>query len=61
MELCNDYNIGGEDGVRTRDLLHAMQALSQLSYIPVNRETEMVGRAGVEPATRALSGLCSTT
>jgi hypothetical protein len=25
---------GGEDGDRTRYLLHAMQALSQMSYIP---------------------------
>jgi hypothetical protein len=26
--------VGGDRGARTPDLLHAMQALSQLSYIP---------------------------
>ncbi len=25
---------GGDDGIRTRGLFHAMEALSQLSYIP---------------------------
>ena len=28
---------GGDEGDRTPDLLHAMQALSQLSYAPVQR------------------------
>ena len=28
------YALGGDRGARTPDLLHAMQALSQLSYIP---------------------------
>jgi hypothetical protein len=29
-----DLELGGDKGARTPDLLHAMQALSQLSYIP---------------------------
>ncbi len=29
-------NFGGDKQDRTADLLHAMQALSQLSYTPVN-------------------------
>ena len=33
--LCNSNEInGGAEGIRTPDLLHAMQALSQLSYSP---------------------------
>ena len=28
--------IGGDEGDRTPDLLHAMQALSQLSYAPMH-------------------------
>ena len=32
---CAQY--GGDEGDRTPDLLHAMQALSQLSYAPVQR------------------------
>ena len=28
-------NAGGDKGIRTPDLLHAKQALSQLSYTPV--------------------------
>ena len=34
-ELCHRlFQIGGGKRVRTADLLHAMQALSQLSYTP---------------------------
>ena len=29
------YLIGGDKGIRTPDLLHAKQALSQLSYTPI--------------------------
>jgi hypothetical protein len=28
--------VGGGKGIRTPDLLHAMQALYQLSYTPIN-------------------------
>ena len=32
---CNSFSIrGGDEGTRTPDLLHAKQALFQLSYIP---------------------------
>lgn len=31
-----DFQNGGPDKDRTCDLLHAMQALSQLSYRPIN-------------------------
>ena len=34
--LTGVKNHGGDDGTRTRDLLHAKQALSQLSYNPTN-------------------------
>jgi hypothetical protein len=30
------FNLGGDKQDRTADLLHAMQALSQLSYTPIN-------------------------
>ncbi len=40
MEEC-----GGDDGNRTRDLLNAIEALSQLSYIPTgNNYTRSTGR-----------------
>ena len=53
---------GGARRVRTADLLHAMQALSQLSYGPIASsgplgirkaqcQREMVDSAGLEPAT----------
>ena len=34
MPRARVTNFGGDNGIRTRDLLHAMQALSQLSYVP---------------------------
>ena len=34
--VCMRGMIGGAKGDRTPDLLHAMQALSQLSYGPLN-------------------------
>ena len=46
---------GGARRDRTADLLRARQALSQLSYGPMN----LVGLAGVEPATSPLSGVRS--
>ena len=33
-QLSYTAKFGGADGDRTRDLLHAMEALSQLSYSP---------------------------
>ena len=46
--------VGGAREVRTPDFLLAKQALSRLSYGP-----EVVGLAGVEPATSPLSGVRS--
>ena len=40
---------------RTADLLRARQALSQLSYGPIN----LVGLGGLEPPTSPLSGVRS--
>lgn len=34
LNLSVRYANGGDDGIRTHDLLHAKQALSQLSYTP---------------------------
>ena len=31
------FYFGGDEGIRTPDLLHAKQALSQLSYTPTQR------------------------
>jgi hypothetical protein len=31
------HEAGGDEGVRTPDLLRAREALSQLSYVPANR------------------------
>ena len=43
----------GDNEIRTRDLLLARQALSQLSYTP------KVGLSGLEPPTSRLSGVRS--
>ena len=43
----------GENEIRTRDLLLARQALSQLSYTPI------MGLSGLEPPTSRLSGVRS--
>ena len=50
-ERCRYKNFkdGGDDRIRTDDLMLAKHALSQLSYIP------MVGPIGIEPMTSALS------
>ena len=57
---------GGGERDRTDGLLLAKQALSQLSYTPVNREksfrtlpVNLVGLDGVEPSTSRLSGVRS--
>ena len=46
-------NLRGDNEIRTRDLLLARQALSQLSYTP------RVGLSGLEPPTSRLSGVRS--
>ena len=57
---------GGGERDRTDGLLLAKQALSQLSYTPVNRQktfrtlpVNLVGLDGVEPSTSRLSGVRS--
>ena len=60
---------GGDDRIRTGDLLLAKQALSRLSYIPTRRiairgglvvaVTPTVGTGGLEPPTSRLSGVRS--
>ena len=42
---------GGDEGVRTPDLLTASQALSQLSYAPIREKVAMVETRGFEPLT----------
>jgi hypothetical protein len=51
----------GDDGDRTRDLLLAKQALSQLSYVPVScvNLSMKVSDSGLEPETFPLSEGCS--
>ena len=45
--------LSGDNEIRTRDLLLARQALSQLSYTPI------MGLSGLEPPTSRLSGVRS--
>ena len=59
--MCVQYVkelIGGEYRNRTDDLLHAMQALSQLSYNPKDIRL-MVEVNGIEPLTLCLQSRCS--
>ena len=51
----------GDNEIRTRDLLLARQALSQLSYTPVGLSYYIwkVGLSGLEPPTSRLSGVRS--
>ena len=50
----------GPERARTADPLLAKQVLYQLSYRPdIAHAKNMVGRAGIAPATPALSALCS--
>ena len=52
---------GGGERVRTDDPLRARQVLSQLSYTPKKpARMELVGLAGLEPATSRLSVVCSS-
>ena len=44
----NSKNYGGARRDRTADLLHAMQALSQLSYSPTERRTLRASVQGVK-------------
>src|SRR6056297_1580455 len=50
-------SFGGGKGIRTPDLLLARQALSQLSYTPLDRK--MVGLSRFELLTSRLSGVRS--
>lgn len=36
MQFSMTLHLGGDEGIRTPDLLLAKQALSQLSYVPTN-------------------------
>ena len=56
MPLCYRL-LRGPIRDRTVDLLNANQALSQLSYGPINNFN--VGRSGLEPPASRLSGVCS--
>ena len=47
---------GGDEEIRTPNLLRAREALSQLSYIPAIP----VGLSGLEPEASVLSGLRSS-
>ena len=38
---------GGAEGVRTPDLLNAIQALYQLSYDPIRSDEKCKGRGGI--------------
>jgi hypothetical protein len=51
----------GADGIRTRDLLRAKEALSQLSYGPsfATGSIFTMGLSGLEPETFPLSEGCS--
>ena len=51
----------GDNEIRTRDLLLARQALSQLSYTPIGLLSYIwkVGLSGLEPPTSRLSGVRS--
>ena len=49
-EISKEEKIGGGKRDRTADLLHAMQALSQLSYTPTLRKCLVEGKIGKSPA-----------
>ena len=51
---------GGATGTRTPDLLHAMQALFQLSYSPARRRSIAGEGARPDPPTRCLATGCVT-
>ena len=48
--------VGGDEETRTPDPLLAKEMLCQLSYVPADRLTTVVGVSGLEPETSALSG-----
>ena len=50
---------GGDEETRTPDPLLAKEMLCQLSYVPADRLTTVVGVSGLEPEASALSGQCS--
>ena len=57
--LPQSFLVGGARRDRTADLLRARQALSQLSYGPLDSQRELVGLGGFEPPTSPLSGVRS--
>ena len=63
LRMLNYANFSnGDNEIRTRDLLLARQALSQLSYTPIGIflfNFEEVGLSGLEPPTSRLSGVRS--
>ena len=52
-------SVGGDEETRTPDPLLAKEMLCQLSYVPADRLTTVVGVSGLEPEASALSGQCS--
>ena len=50
--------LNGADETRTRDLLHAMQALSQLSYGPIWKQRTLPCRPAPDAAS-ARGGTCT--
>ena len=57
--LYSVFQPSGDNEIRTRDLLLARQALSQLSYTPMGPLYKEVGLSGLEPPTSRLSGVRS--
>ena len=55
--VTRPLGLSGDNEIRTRDLLLARQALSQLSYTPVG--LFIMGLSGLEPPTSRLSGVRS--
>ena len=40
--MATSFNVGGDEGDRTPDLLNAIQALSQLSYAPKSFTSDII-------------------
>jgi hypothetical protein len=54
-QQCSD-KVGGADADRTRYLLHAMEALYQLSYSPVRTSEATSGQRSLEIITHPAHG-----
>ena len=60
--ITRNFVPNGDNEIRTRDLLLARQALSQLSYTPIKSSDYfliIMGLNGLEPSTSRLSGVRS--